>query len=152
MPFSGKWIVLVIIVLNKTSQTLFLGASQVSGKMYLNSSFSATSCEKLIKADEERDLFLSIRHYLATKVAADALDKEWKGNVVQINCGNNKQEFLMKQSVSTHSEVHLFLIKGEFVLQTKGKQRKGKQIGGWTVDFNLSVFNSQPDYFKKKNR
>ena len=40
----------------------------------------------------------------ATEVAADALGEEWKGDVVRISGGNDKQGFPMKQGVLTQAE------------------------------------------------
>ena len=39
---------------------------------------------------------------MTTEVAADALGEEWKGYVVRISGGNDKQGFPMKQGVLTH--------------------------------------------------
>ena len=39
---------------------------------------------------------------MATEVAADALGEEWKGHVVRISGGKDKQGFPMKQGVLTH--------------------------------------------------
>ena len=49
---------------------------------------------------------------MATEVAADALGEEWKGHVVRISGGNDKQGFPMKQGVLTHGRVRLLLSKG----------------------------------------
>uniref|UniRef100_A0A8D2G1E5 Small ribosomal subunit protein eS6 n=1 Tax=Theropithecus gelada TaxID=9565 RepID=A0A8D2G1E5_THEGE len=67
---------------------------------------------------------------MATEVAADALGEEWKGYVVRISGGNNKQGFPMKQRVLTHSCVCLLLSK-----------EKRKSVRGCIVDANLSVLN-----------
>ncbi|KAB0366071.1 hypothetical protein FD754_010227 [Muntiacus muntjak] len=49
---------------------------------------------------------------MATEVAADALGEEWKGYVVRISGGNDKQGFPRKQGVLTHGRVRLLLSKG----------------------------------------
>ncbi|CAI9600214.1 unnamed protein product [Staurois parvus] len=49
---------------------------------------------------------------MATEVAADPLGEEWKGYVVRISGGNDKQGFPMKQGVLTHGRVRLLLSKG----------------------------------------
>lgn len=46
---------------------------------------------------------LDLEALVFPEVAADALDEEWKGYVVQISGGNSKQGFPMKQGVSTQS-------------------------------------------------
>ncbi|KAK2114958.1 40S ribosomal protein S6 [Saguinus oedipus] len=59
--------------------------------MKLNISFPATGCQKLIEVDDERKLRTFYEKRMATEVAADALGKEWKGYVVRISGGNDKQ-------------------------------------------------------------
>ena len=65
-------------------------------------SFPATGCRKLIEVDYERKLRTFYEKRMATEVAADALGEEWKGYVVRISGGNDKQGFPMKQGVLTH--------------------------------------------------
>uniref|UniRef100_A0A8C9HXH2 40S ribosomal protein S6 n=1 Tax=Piliocolobus tephrosceles TaxID=591936 RepID=A0A8C9HXH2_9PRIM len=67
---------------------------------------------------------------MATEVAADALGEEWKGYVVRISGGNDKQGFPMKQGVLTHGRVRL-----------RTGERKRKSVRGCIVDANLSVLN-----------
>ena len=50
--------------------------------MKLNISFPASGCQKLIDVDDERKLRTFHEKRVATEVAADALDEEWKGSVV----------------------------------------------------------------------
>ncbi|ELW65560.1 40S ribosomal protein S6 [Tupaia chinensis] len=59
--------------------------------MKLNISFPATGCQKLIEADNERKLRTFYEKRVATEVAADALGEEWKGYIVRISGGNDKQ-------------------------------------------------------------
>uniref|UniRef100_A0A8C5XGQ5 Small ribosomal subunit protein eS6 n=1 Tax=Microcebus murinus TaxID=30608 RepID=A0A8C5XGQ5_MICMU len=80
--------------------------------MKLNISFPATGCQKLIEVDDERKLRTFYEKRMATEVAADALGEEWKGYVVRISGGNDKQGFPMKQGVLTHGRVRLLLSKG----------------------------------------
>ncbi|ELW48289.1 40S ribosomal protein S6 [Tupaia chinensis] len=77
--------------------------------MKLNISFPATGCQKLIEVDDERKLYTFHEKRMATEVAADALGEEWRGYVVRISGGNDKQGFPMKQSILTHGCVHLLL-------------------------------------------
>uniref|UniRef100_A0A8C0N7R9 Small ribosomal subunit protein eS6 n=2 Tax=Canis lupus familiaris TaxID=9615 RepID=A0A8C0N7R9_CANLF len=63
-----------------------------------NISFPAVGCQKLIEVDDERKLRTFYEKRMATEVAADALGKEWKGYVVRISGGNDKQGFPMKQA------------------------------------------------------
>ena len=103
--------------------------------MKLNISFPATGCQKLIEVDDERKL-------MATEVAADALGEEWKGYVVRISGGNDKQGFPMKQGVLTHGRVRLLLSKGHSCYRPRRTgERKRKSVRGCIVDANLSVLN-----------
>ncbi|NWZ90191.1 RS6 protein, partial [Nesospiza acunhae] len=68
----------------------------------LNISFPATGCQKLIEVDDERKLRTFYEKRMATEVLADSLGEEWKGYVVRISGGNDKQGFPMKQGVLTH--------------------------------------------------
>ena len=65
--------------------------------MKLTISFLATGCQKLIEVDDERKLHTFYEKCMATEVAADALGEEWKGCVVLISGGNDKQGFPMMQ-------------------------------------------------------
>uniref|UniRef100_A0A3B4B0Y8 40S ribosomal protein S6 n=1 Tax=Periophthalmus magnuspinnatus TaxID=409849 RepID=A0A3B4B0Y8_9GOBI len=91
--------------------------------MQLNISFPATGCQKLIEVDDERKLRTFYEKRMATEVSADPLGDEWKGYVVRISGGNDKQGFPMKQGVLTHG------------------RRKRKSVRGCIVDANLSVLN-----------
>ena len=65
-------------------------------KMKMNISFPATGCQKLTEVDNERKLCTFYEKRMVTEVVADALGEEWKGYVVRISGGNDKQCFFMK--------------------------------------------------------
>uniref|UniRef100_A0A2K5M420 40S ribosomal protein S6 n=1 Tax=Cercocebus atys TaxID=9531 RepID=A0A2K5M420_CERAT len=110
--------------------------------MKLNISFPATGCQKLIEVDDERKLRTFYEKRMATEVAADALGEEWKGYVVRISGGNDKQGFPMKQGVLTHGHVRLLLSKGHSCYRPRRMgERKRKSVRGCIVDANLSVLN-----------
>ncbi|XP_070315698.1 small ribosomal subunit protein eS6-like [Odocoileus virginianus] len=110
--------------------------------MKLNISFPATGCQKLIEVDDGRKLRTFYEKRMATEVAADALGEEWKGYVVRIRGGNDKQGFPMKQGVLTHGRVRLLLSKGHscYRPRTTGEGKR-KSVRGCIVDANLSVVN-----------
>uniref|UniRef100_A0A2K5ZPJ7 Small ribosomal subunit protein eS6 n=1 Tax=Mandrillus leucophaeus TaxID=9568 RepID=A0A2K5ZPJ7_MANLE len=101
--------------------------------MKLNISFPVTGCQKLIEVDNECKFHTFNEKLMATEVAADALGEEWKGYVVRISGGNNKQGFPMKQRVLTHGCVHLLLSKGHSCYRprrTGERKRKSRsQLG-----------------------
>ncbi|XP_016151162.1 40S ribosomal protein S6 [Sinocyclocheilus anshuiensis] len=110
--------------------------------MKLNISFPATGCQKLIEVDDERKLRIFYEKRMATEVAADSLGDEWKGYVVRISGGNDKQGFPMKQGVLTHGRVRLLLSKGHSCYRPRRTgERKRKSVRGCIVDANLSVLN-----------
>uniref|UniRef100_A0A8C0DMG1 40S ribosomal protein S6 n=1 Tax=Balaenoptera musculus TaxID=9771 RepID=A0A8C0DMG1_BALMU len=111
--------------------------------MKLNISFPATGCQKLIEVDDERKLRTFYEKHMATEVAADTLGEEWKGYVVRITGGNEKQGFPMKQGVLTHGRVlRLLLSKGHsYYRPRRTGERKRKSVRGCIVDANLSVLN-----------
>ncbi|CAD7689904.1 unnamed protein product [Nyctereutes procyonoides] len=108
----------------------------------LNISFPATGCQKLTEVDDEPKLRTFYEKCMATEVAADALGEEWKGYVVRISGGNDKQGFPMKQGVLTHGRVRLLLSKGHSCYRPRRTgERKRKSVRGCIVDANLSVLN-----------
>uniref|UniRef100_A0A2K5BWY4 Small ribosomal subunit protein eS6 n=1 Tax=Aotus nancymaae TaxID=37293 RepID=A0A2K5BWY4_AOTNA len=87
--------------------------------MRLNISFPVTGCQKLIEVDDERTLHTFYGKPTATEVAADTLGEEWKGYMVRISGGNDKQGFLMKQGHSCYRP-----------RRTGGRKRKSRsQLG-----------------------
>ena len=107
------------------SSSFLCGASEAVGcfRMKLNTSCPATGCQELIEVDDECKLHTFYEKYMATEVGIGALGEEWKGYVVRISGGNDKQGFPMKQCPdpwpclpATESRV--------FLLQTKENWRK----------------------------
>lgn len=77
---------------------------------------------------------------LAQEVEADALGEEWKGYILRITGGNDKQGFPMKQGVLTNGRVRLLLGKGHSCYRQRRKgERKRKSVRGCIVDANLSA-------------
>lgn len=71
----------------------------------LNVSFPATGAQKTfeIPSDDHK-----LRHFydkrMGTEIGADHLGEEWKGYILKIAGGNDKQGFPMKQGVLTNSK------------------------------------------------
>uniref|UniRef100_A0A8D0RLC4 40S ribosomal protein S6 n=1 Tax=Sus scrofa TaxID=9823 RepID=A0A8D0RLC4_PIG len=62
---------------------------------------------------------------------------KWKGYVVRISGGNDKQGFPMKQGVLTNGRVHLLLCKGHSCYRPRRTgERKCKSVQGCIVDAN----------------
>lgn len=67
-------------------------------------SYPATGCQKLFEFDDEKKTRIFNEKRMGQEVEADTLGDEWKGYVLRITGGNDKQGFPMKQGVLTNSE------------------------------------------------
>jgi len=108
--------------------------------MKLNVSFPATGCQKLLEVVDEHKIRMFYEKRMGTEVEADHLGDEWKGYILRISGGNDKQGFPMKQGVLTNSRVRLLLSKGHSCYRPRRTgERKRKSVRGCIVDANLSV-------------
>jgi len=108
--------------------------------MKINLSYPATGCQKLIEINDE----LKVRPYyekrMGQEVEGDTLGDEFKGYILRITGGNDKQGFPMKQGVLTNQRVRLLLSKGHSCYRPRRKgERKRKSVRGCVVDGNLAV-------------
>uniref|UniRef100_A0A8W7PTT1 Small ribosomal subunit protein eS6 n=1 Tax=Anopheles coluzzii TaxID=1518534 RepID=A0A8W7PTT1_ANOCL len=109
--------------------------------MKWNVSFPATGAQKTfeIPSDDHK-----LRHFydkrMGTEIGADHLGEEWKGYILKIAGGNDKQGFPMKQGVLTNTRVRLLLKKGHSCYRPRrAGERKRKSVRGCIVDQNLSA-------------
>jgi len=108
--------------------------------MKLNISFPANGTQKLFEINDEHKLRIFYEKRMATEVEMDTLGDEWKGYVVRIAGGNDKQGFPMKQGVLTSGRVRLLMSKGHSCYRPRRTgERKRKSVRGCIVDSNLSV-------------
>jgi len=108
--------------------------------MKLNIAYPATGAQKLFEVEDEKKLRVFYEKRMAQEVEADSLGDEWKGYVLRIAGGNDKQGFPMKQGVITNSRVRLLLSKGHSCYRQRRKgERKRKSVRGCIVDANLSA-------------
>lgn len=108
--------------------------------MKLNISYPATGCQKLFEIEDEHKVRIFYDKRMGTEVLADTLGDEWKGYVLRITGGNDKQGFPMKQGVLTNSRVRLLLSEGHSCYRPRRDgERKRKSVRGCIVDANLSV-------------
>merc|ERR1712034_40921 len=76
------------------------------------------------------------------EVEGDTLGDEFKGYVLRITGGNDKQGFPMKQGILTNLRVRLLLNKDHSCYRPRrAGERKRKSVRGCIVDGNLSVLN-----------
>lgn len=132
-------------------------------------SYPATGCQKLIEIEDEHKLRVFYEKRMGAEVEADSLGEEWKGYVLRVAGGNDKQGFPMKQGVLTNGTFTIFIISINLsckfivysciylyiffpgrvrLLLSKGHscyrprrdgERKRKSVRGCIVDGNLSV-------------
>ncbi|VEN55880.1 unnamed protein product, partial [Callosobruchus maculatus] len=100
----------------------------------------ATGCQKLFEVVDEHKIRIFYEKRMGQEVEADNLGDEWKGYVLKITGGNDKQGFPMKQGVLTNGRVRLLLSKGHSCYRPRRTgERKRKSVRGCIVDGNLSV-------------
>jgi small subunit ribosomal protein S6e len=77
---------------------------------------------------------------MGAEIEADHLGDEWKGYLLRVAGGNDKQGFPMKQGVLTNTRVRLLLKKGHSCYRPRRTgERKRKSVRGCIVDQNLSA-------------
>jgi small subunit ribosomal protein S6e len=77
---------------------------------------------------------------MGAEVPADPLGDEWKGYIVRITGGNDKQGFPMKQGVISPTRVRLLLSDGHSCYRIRRTgERKRKSVRGCIVGADLSV-------------
>lgn len=77
---------------------------------------------------------------MGQEVDASSIGPEWKGYILKISGGNDKQGFPMKQGVLTNGRVRLLLSAGHSCYRPRRTgERKRKSVRGCIVDSNLSV-------------
>jgi len=108
--------------------------------MKLNISNPATGAQKLIDIEDDKKLRPFMDKRISQEVDASCLGNEWKGYVVRISGGNDKQGFPMKQGVLTNNRVRLLMARGTSCYrERRSGERRRKSVKGCIVDQNLSV-------------
>lgn len=80
----------------------------LSFKLQLNISYPATGCQKLIEVVDEHKIRIFYEKRMGAEVEADHLGDEWKGYILRIAGGNDKQGFPMKQGVLTNGMLDIY--------------------------------------------
>ncbi|KAJ3325352.1 40S ribosomal protein S6 [Boothiomyces sp. JEL0866] len=94
----------------------------------------------MVEIDDERKLRIFYDKRMASEVKADALGDEFKGYVLKITGGNDKQGFPMKQGVLLNHRVRLLLSKGHSCYRPrKTGERKRKSVRGCIVGADIAA-------------
>lgn len=108
--------------------------------MKLNISNPATGAQKLIDIEDDKKLRPFMDKRISQEVDASCIGNEWKGYVLRISGGNDKQGFPMKQGILTNNRVRLLMRKGTSCYrERRSGERRRKSVKGCVVDTNLSV-------------
>jgi small subunit ribosomal protein S6e len=108
--------------------------------MKLNVSYPSTGAQKTFEVVDDHKLRLFYDKRMGAEVEADQLGDEWKGYILRVAGGNDKQGFPMKQGVLTNTRVRLLLKKGHSCYRPRRTgERKRKSVRGCIVDQNLSA-------------
>jgi small subunit ribosomal protein S6e len=108
--------------------------------MKLNISYPNNGTQKLIEIEDERKLRVFMDRRMGQEVPADSIGDEFKGYIVRITGGNDKQGFPMKQGVIAPTRVRLLLSDGHSCYRPRRTgERKRKSVRGCIVGADLSV-------------
>jgi len=110
--------------------------------MKLNIANPATGCQKMVEVDDEKRLRAFYDKRLAQEVDGEAVGDEFKGYVLKIMGGQDKQGFAMKQGVLTPSRVRLLMERNTQGCRGYGMrkgERKRKSVRGCIVSHDVSV-------------
>jgi len=108
--------------------------------MKLNFANPSTGQQKLIDIDDERRVRIFYDKRMSQEVLCDQLGDEFKGYVVKITGGNDKQGFPMKQGVLQQRRVRLLLSKGHSCYRPRRTgERVRKSVRGCIVGNDIAV-------------
>merc|ERR1711977_504516 len=108
--------------------------------MKINFANPATGQQKLYDIDDERKVRIFYEKRMSQEVAIDSLGDEFKGYVVKVTGGNDKQGFPMKQGVLQPHRVRLLLSAGHSCYRPRRKgERVRKSVRGCIVASDIAV-------------
>jgi len=110
--------------------------------MKLNIAYPEYRSQQIIEVDDEKKLRIFYDKRISEEVAADPLGEEFKGYVLKITGGHDKQGFGMKQGVLLNHRTRLLLdgSTGQYRPKRDGA-RKRKSVRGCIVGNDLSCIN-----------
>lgn len=108
----------------------------------INVSYPSKSSQKTFEIEDEHKMLPFVEKRMGMEIPADSLGDEWKGYVLKITGGNDKQGFPMKQGVLKNGRVRLLFKKGmSCYRERRGGMRKRKSVRGCIVGHDLAILN-----------
>merc|ERR1711934_848960 len=110
-------------------------------RMKVNIACPSTGSQKQIKVEEDSKLRCLYEKRLAAEVDGAVLGDEWKGYVLKIAGGNDKQGFGMKQGCLIPGRAHILMTPGDQCFRGYGRrngERRRKGVRGGIVTPDLS--------------
>ncbi|KAG8928627.1 40S ribosomal protein S6 [Tulasnella sp. 417] len=108
--------------------------------MKLNIANPATGQQKIFNIEDERRYRVFYDKRMSQEVPGDTIGDEFKGYILRITGGNDKQGFPMKQGVLVPHRVRLLLSKGHSCYRPRRDgERRRKSVRGCIVGPDLSV-------------
>ena len=106
----------------------------------MNIANPSTGQQKLVEVEDERTLAHFWDKRMSHEIDGGILGDEWKGYVLRIAGGNDKQGFPMKQGVLVPQRVRLVLSKGHTCYRPRRNgERKRKSVRGCIVAQDIAV-------------
>merc|ERR1712000_119950 len=110
------------------------------GAMKFNISYPPHGTQKTFNIESENAWRPFLEKRISQEVPADTLGDEWKGYMLRISGGNDKQGFPMRQGVLTNKRVKLLMSAGHSGYRPRRDgERKKKSARGCIVDSAISV-------------
>jgi len=108
--------------------------------MKINIANPQTGQQKTIEIDDEHKVSHMFEKRISHEIPADSFGDEFKGYVLRITGGEDKQGFSMKQGVLVHGRVKLLLKKGMSGYRPgRTGERKRKSVRGCILNHDMSV-------------